>query len=82
METNATVDAILHGLEQSLPPTWARTQTPKLTGGIFAAQSLANYDSMGIGPPRAQLGKRVIYEKASFIAWLASKLRPADKKAA
>lgn len=82
MEENSTVDAILEGLERTLPPTWPRAKTPALIGGIYAAQTFANADSQGTGPARAVVGRKVIYEKTSFLAWLGARLRPADKKVA
>lgn len=57
-------------LEHSLPPILARTEIPKLTGGLISVGHLANLDSLGRGPRKITLGRKVGYIRGDFIAWL------------
>lgn len=60
-------------LEKSLPPILARTEVPKLTGGLISAGRLANLDCLGQGPRSIRLGRKVGYTRADFIAWMRSR---------
>lgn len=58
-------------LEQSLPAVFARKHVKKLLGGLISPGTLANLDSMGLGPSvKVRVGKHVGYERSSFIQWL------------
>lgn len=57
-------------LEQSLPAAFARTEVPKLLPGMISAGRLANLDSLGQGPRRIRLGRKVGYCRADFIGWM------------
>lgn len=57
-------------LEQTLPPIIARTEVPRLLGGLISAGRLANLDCLGKGPRRVTLGRKVGYIRADFIAWM------------
>jgi len=57
-------------LEQTLPPIIARTEVPRLLGGLISAGRLANLDCLGKGPRRITLGRKVGYIRADFIAWM------------
>lgn len=65
----------LQKLMERLPPTMARTDVPRLLGGIMSSKTLANADSKGIGPSgRFKLGRKVAYETSSLLSWLAQKM--------
>ena len=65
-------------LERTLPPILARTEVPRLTGGLISAGRLANLDSLGQGPRRITLGRKVGYTRADFIAWMRERANRAD----
>jgi hypothetical protein len=60
-------------LEKTLPPVFARTEVPRLLGGLISAGRLANLDSEGLGPKRITLGRKVGYLRGDFIAWMRSR---------
>lgn len=56
---------------ERLPVTMSRTEVPKLLGGIVSSKSLANADSLGVGPEgRFKIGRRVCYQTDQLLAWL------------
>jgi len=60
-------------LEKTLPPILARTDVPKLTGGLISAGRLANLDCLGQGPQSIRCGRKIGYTRSDFIAWLRSR---------
>lgn len=60
-------------LEKTLPAIISRTDAPRLLGGIISAGRLANLDSLGLGPRKITLGRKVGYTRADFIAWMRSR---------
>lgn len=60
-------------LERTLPPIIARTEVPRLTGGLISAGRMANLDSEGKGPRKIKVGRKVGYTRADFIAWVRSR---------
>ena len=68
------VNEIIESLRQALPPVFSRKETEKALGGILKASTLANLDSQGKGPPRKYLSNTVVYERGSFLVWLADRL--------
>lgn len=60
-------------LERTLPPVIARTEVPRLLGGLISAGRLANLDSEGKGPRRITLGRKVGYLRSDFIQWMRSR---------
>lgn len=63
-------------LEEALPPVIARAKTEHYTGGLYKAETMAVYDSKGIGvkePVRMQGGK-IGYIKENFIDWFISRV--------
>jgi len=53
------------------PPIIARNQVGKLTGGALSPKTLANLDSLGLGPKtRIKLGRRVAYPTPVLLEWL------------
>lgn len=75
------INPIIERLRAELPPTFARTAVPKLTGEIISAGTLANEDSRGTGPQGVfYMGRKAVYERESFLAWLETRLTRAKSK--
>jgi hypothetical protein len=62
----------LKSLADKWPSTLvARTEVGKFTGGILNEKTLANLDSLGMGPEdRIRIGRKICYPIESLIAWL------------
>ena len=60
----------------------ARTQVSNFSGGLVNEKTLANMDSLGDGPVRVRVGRKIAYPVDSFIIWLESRatLCPDRKK--
>jgi hypothetical protein len=52
----------LSDLVPTLPPVIARDHVESLLGGIISSKSLANHDSLGVGPKRMRVGRKVAYQ--------------------
>lgn len=77
----AEVTSIISALRAELPPTFARTAVPRLTGEIISAGTLANEDSRGTGPEGVfYMGRKAVYERESFLTWLEQRLTRAKSK--
>jgi hypothetical protein len=63
----------LKQLADSLPPIIARDHVVKLLGGIISSKYLANLDSLGTGPPRMRIGRKIAYRTDSLLEWLESR---------
>ncbi len=61
---------LYHTLGKNLPPFFTRREIVKYLGGLFSAKTLSNIDSANNGAPKQLMGKKVVYEKDSFIQWL------------
>lgn len=48
----------------------ARTEIKDFTGGAISEKYIANLDSIGKGPPRFRLGRKVVYKTADLADWL------------
>ena len=57
-------------LSEKLPPIISRDHIEKLLGGIISAKSLANLDSLGKGPKRMKIGRKVAYRTEDLLYWL------------
>ena len=58
-------------LYNSLPPCIARKKVKEFLGGAVSAKTLANWDSLGLGPKNSiKYGRTVIYETMSLLEWL------------
>jgi len=72
---SVTPNPLIETLRRELPPTFARTAVPRLTGAIISAGTLANEDSAGTGPPNLfYMGRRACYGREDFLAWLEQRL--------
>lgn len=70
------IETFLGALDKSLPLVFDRDMATKTLGGLIAKRTLANADAAGTGPAvRMKIGKKVIYEKTSFMEWLKSRIR-------
>lgn len=70
-EHTAPADVFFSKLEASLPPVFSRELAAKHLGGILTAKTLNNIDYRGEGPEtRVRIGKKVGYEKETFVRWL------------
>lgn len=57
-----------------LPPFIARKDVSNILGGTISPKTLANADSLGIGPEiKTQCGRTVVYETGSLLKWMNSK---------
>jgi hypothetical protein len=63
----------LSDLNQKLPPIIARDHVEKTLGGIISPKTLANMDSMGTGPMRIRIGKKVAYRTEDLLEWLSER---------
>ena len=58
-------------ISESLPPIFTRSVAVSNLGGLLGAKTLANIDNKGKGPSsKIRMGKKVLYERDSFIDWL------------
>jgi len=63
----------LEGLKNSLPPLVARHDIDKYLGGVVSRGYLQNLDSLGKGPRRIKIGKKVGYLREDLVDWLISR---------
>ena len=56
-----------------LPPLISRDHVEKLLGGVISSKTLANLDSLGEGPKRMRIGRKVAYLTEDLLEWLASR---------
>ena len=56
-----------------LPPLISRDHVGKILGGIISSKTLANADSLGEGPKRMRIGRKVVYMTEDLLEWLASR---------
>lgn len=67
---------ILEVIEKQLPPVFDRHTASKILGGILTPKTLSNADTSGTGPSvKVKIGKKIAYERDSFIEWLKNKVR-------
>jgi hypothetical protein len=60
---------------QTLADAWpapivARGQIERFSGGLLTSKSMANLDSLGLGPPRGRLGRKVFYDVVELCRWM------------
>lgn len=48
----------------------ARTAVTEFSGGLLDAKTLANLDSLGDGPPKGRLGRKIFYRVDDLISWM------------
>jgi hypothetical protein len=58
-------------LDEAMPAVFSRQEASRLIGNIISSGTLRNLDSKKQGPAnQTTIGKKVCYEKKSFIDWL------------
>ena len=68
-------DRFFDALEKELPPVFTRDVASKGMGGLLTPKTMSNADALGTGPSvRVRLGKKIAYERASFMHWLRQRL--------
>ena len=65
----------LSDLVPTLPPVIARDHVERLLGGIISSKSLANLDSLGVGPKRMRVGRKVAYRTEDLLEWLSNRTK-------
>ena len=60
----------LRKLAKDLPPIISRDHVEDLLGGIISSKRLANLDSLGEGPKRMRIGRKVAYYTEDLLEWL------------
>jgi hypothetical protein len=60
----------LSELNSKLPPIIAREKVGSLLGGVISPKRLANLDSLGQGPKRMRIGRKVAYLTEDLLGWL------------
>lgn len=66
--TERTID--LSALSEKLPPIISRDKIEKHLGGIITSKRIANLDSLGEGPPRIRIGRKIAYQTDLLLDWL------------
>lgn len=51
-------------------PIVSRSDVGRFSGGLLHPRTLANYDSLGVGPGKIVIGRRVVYEVDSLVEWM------------
>lgn len=69
---------IIKQLSQELPAIFGRTAVPRLLPGVYEYQTLCNLESEGDGPPFTKIGKKICYERDSFLQWLGDRIQDTD----
>ena len=64
----------LSDLIPKLPPVISRDHVEKLLGGIISSKTLANLDSIGKGPKRMRVGRKVAYLTEDLLDWLKQRI--------
>lgn len=57
-------------IREMLPAVFTRKQAASCLNGLLSAHSLSNLDSLGQGPAKQRIGRRVMYERETFVDWL------------
>ena len=60
----------LSDLTKNLPPMISRDHVEELLGGVISSKTLANLDSLGEGPKRMRVGRKVAYLTEDLLEWL------------
>lgn len=70
---------------QELAAKWpsaivSRDQIKAFTGGAISIGRMANLDSLGQGPERLRMGRKVVYPVTSLVEWLAARAEIIERK--
>ena len=56
-------------------PIIARAQLSRWSGGLLNPATVRNLDSLGKGPHRIKIGRRVVYPVRDLVSWLRTRCR-------
>jgi hypothetical protein len=75
----------MNNVFQKMAENWpsqivARTEIRDFTGGAISEKYIANLDSVGQGPPRFRLGRKVVYKTGDLVDWLRGRSEPIPSK--
>jgi len=63
--------SLRESLLQSFPPLVPRNKVDELTGGLISKKTLANRDSLGLGPrQRVKFRGKVCYPREALVDWI------------
>ena len=63
----------LKSLAEKLPPIISRDHLEVFLGGVISTKRMANLDSLGQGPKRLRIGRKVAYRTEDLLEWLESR---------
>lgn len=71
----------LSSLAKKWPSSFvSRDKVAEFSGGILHPGTLANLDSMGIGPKRVKIGRKVAYKATNLVDWLATRAQKFEER--
>ena len=70
---DAYLDVDLTHMADQLPPIIARDSVEQLLGGVISPKYLANLDSLGQGPERMRIGRKIAYRTSDLLTWLSKR---------
>ncbi len=74
MEKNAVLESAIEAMVESWPSALvARTEVERFTGGLMNPKYQANLDSLGKGPERIRIGRKIGYMTRTYADWLKTK---------
>lgn len=65
---------LINRLRAELPLCFTRQHISRHLGGLLSSKALAMLDHRQAGPQKLNLGRRVAYERESFLNWLEKRL--------
>lgn len=69
--------SLIHDLLAKWPSAIvARTEVKAFSGGLLNPRTLANLDSLGQGPVRLRVGRKICYRAADLAAWIEQRTKP------
>lgn len=71
-ELEATFDRMLANWPSEFV---SRQSVGVFTGGMVSPKTLANFDSLGVGPLKIKIGRNAGYPKLQFVEWLRSRTK-------
>lgn len=70
---------VLDSLRSELPPIIFRINPNFRAWTGYHPRTIANLDSLGLGPGKVVVGRKVGYEREALLAWLAKRLRVEER---
>ena len=75
MKSKITVTYDLNKLAEKWPSAVvAREKVSDFSGGILHPRRMANLDSLGEGPERIRVGRKIAYPVKSLVAWMQTRM--------